>query len=461
MYYSKVKKSIYIAVVCITLLLSPVLSSASGGSSELIYNDLFYVHASVSDGSYYVAQKYYSENGGVRNSVLGSLSVNSYLSSEVYSAPLYATGWFGYRISIPVSYDYDTWTASSVNDFIVNCDSVSTYVVNSYFDFSYDKIVLDVFVYLDNAYMDGSRDVALCSCINNISYSLFIDANDRVDDYGLIYFGAPSILSLSYNVKTSVRPSGVSGLGGVISDSVLFGIQQADFNTDLQTMRNLLDTIKTNNVMYYENIIASMNSGFSDVVSVLENLSFDGATIEIDVTEILNSLEDLKQNDILLASQLTTSLQSYFNLLMNKEEDIYKRQKSHLDDKIGQVKFWIQTVNDTLNIQFDDLEVLLNSNFEEVITLLGELVEGNREAASQVASAASSQISALDNMAAELSLSVGDVDSVMGDIDPAVIHETSDMWFWLQGKYSYIVYVLVLSVSLGLVSFILYGKGGR
>lgn len=336
-----------------------------------------------------------------------SFGVDFYMQSN-YTTPLYHRGYFTFLVSIPYSLPTGVSLGTAV-DFTVSSDtSQNQYTVVPYVAFYSSSVMFPVHVYLDNFYTIGnSRNVTFAEVNLNISGSVSLPI-DYVNSAELITFGASTISSEGYQIDTSVLPGTTSGLAGVISQSVLFGLQQYNSNDYLVSMRDLLSSIYSNDVSLYQ--------------------------------QILSQLIADTQND--------NRLYGLFELLMR---DLFTYTYSNRLYDMAEMTYFIMSSNNGIQ---SDLSRWVNELWPNYIN------QGQATAAAAQSSADAAN-NAMESAGIALEVPTRDISSDLAGasnyLTPEVASSQGDLFFWLRGNHILVV-VLTLSVTFGLMGFILYGK---
>lgn len=306
-----------------------------------------------------------------------------------YSTALYSNGRLSFNINVPISlpsgfifrgYDFTVDSQSTEDCYVV--------VHSSYFNSGVLNFLVSVCC--DNTYLG-----VVNSYFGNVSFNINIHTSTTIDFLPTSTMGTISnanIVSAGNSLSTSVHPVTTGGMGGVISDAVLFGLQQYNINDNLSALASLLATINQTNTTMYNQIISQL---------------------------VANA-----QNDNRLMSGLQSLLTNYM---------VYENK---------------------------DLAEMM---YRYVYVLFPSFMEAGQSEADEANANATSMASNMDDVAASLEVARPDISSDLAiannAITPDIVSGQGDLFFWLRGE-TLLVTIVVVSVSIGLMGFILYGKGG-
>lgn len=409
--YRKLK---YFAIPVFAAFMSVVLlcNQVSAAQTSLAYNELFSVNAHVFNSPvlvYDMPLNYGEDAQYTARYANYQLSINSVIQKSIYDAPLYVNGWVMYRVQL--NYTFPGGASIAGLDCSVETENTSElYSVVTSRTYTSSTLSFTVATYCDNYYVGtGNNFFAEVLTTFNVYFMLGLDFPSPKWDVGSL-----TVTSQGYAFSTSVQPSVTRGLAGVISQSSLFGIQQSGIDSGIDNISTLLSQIKTQDLSLYNQVISQIASGIA--------------------------------NDNALFASLNSNLSGWLTGVYDS----------------GAVKDVGDILVDLLN-QIIGFRSANHADMLDIKALLDTIINSNRAEASSAAQQGSSAASELDSLASDLELSTGDVNGVMGGVNDYMIQYDisegqGDLFYWLHGNTPILI-ILTVSCSLGLVGFILYGKG--
>lgn len=343
------------------------------------------------------------------------LTVNIY--KRTYSSFLYFNGSYQFALSFlplfnrpilasSIDYEVDTFYNNNSSYGIIYSNNYQRNVVNTtYFA-----------IYLDNHYCDKTVH-SLCQYIVNYKITVALSSLSNVNDFYLTLDNL-SYSTINYSLATSVQPSAIHGLAFTISEAVSRSIYNSSIeedlsgiHTDIEATNLILSQIKQQDLSLYN--------------------------------QIIQTIVNQTQND----NALQQAFISYLTNQLHGEGGYY-------DPYLGQGQFV------SFNGPIGEICSLILEQIADIRIIFTDYIHANRQEASEVNSEAQSQEQALNELESQLSIPQANIDTPLEDLsDLATTHQdtASDLFFYLRN--SLFVQILVIVTSLGLVGFILYGRG--
>lgn len=394
---------VFAAFMSFVLIVSPVSASSSSLS---FYDDLLEIYASASgNASVFSLEDSVYEDVGTHSLITFKIPIETYFTSN-YATQLYLNGYSAFYINLPISPGSGLVLQGVSYDYEYN-DVLGSYVMPSLTTTtSRTNIRVLLSVFFDNFYIKAGRNRFLPASMN--IYVTFRLPVDYIDSALQLPVGTPVVTSAGISMGSNVTPSVTAGLAGLISQSVLFGLQQYNSNDYLVSMRDLLSSIYSNDVSLYQ--------------------------------QILSQLIADTQND--------NRLYGLFELLMR---DLFTYTYSNRLYDMAELTYFIMSSNNGIQ---SDLSRWVNELWPNYIN------QGEATAAAAQSSADAAN-NAMESAGIALEVPTRDISSDLAGasnyLTPEVASSQGDLFFWLRGNHILVV-VLTLSVTFGLMGFILYGK---
>lgn len=362
---------------------------------------------------------------GTRSVATFKFTVSARMVGIRYVTPLYFNGYARYFVDIPIS------VSSGQHVIGVTCDSQSSNPNNngaylySFYNLNNAFVRIYFNVFFDNFYNTKNNNYIAAENFNvSVSVSLPLDYVTSS-----LYLGtsSPSISSTGVSLSTSVLPSTTSGQAGVISEAVSFGIYNSSLDDLLAASNSQLNSANTN---------------LSTIISVLNSIKSQDLSL---YNEIISKIVAQTQND----TALQQAFIQYLTAQLRGQSSIYDPYSGS-----GQFVFVDSPIGDIAARIWNEL-----TNFRIIFT---DYIYANQSEAADVNSEAASQESALSDLQESLVVPTPAVDGVLNDLasdiaNPGISTGQGDVFFFLRSPY--LVKILAFVFSIGLAGFILYGKG--
>lgn len=348
----------------------------------------------------------------------------TFYQSQYTASSLYSSGWFRIAFDLPVNFASSHQNRCHMSYEITNNfnDGVTGYVYKvNWYTGSQAYLRIISYVYLDNFYALKGKTSMMASFDINVHFAHNIGTAPVSADYR-IDFGDVAFDNQSYTVKSNFLPDSTYGSAQIIAQSVADGIGQSSLEELLEASNSQLNSANTN---------------LGTVISMLTSIQQQDRLFYQD---IVNRIVAQTQND--------NDLQRAFIQFLTAQlygSSSYSSPSGpvQMSGPIGEIasRIWYEVID--FKYKFI------------------EFYNANQSEAAEANSAAESQAQALDNLSQSMVVSTRPVDSVFSEIEallsPDLLDGQSNAFFWLDN--SFILTILIMSVSFGLVGFILYGKG--